>query len=179
MICAEKSVALQHISRHLVAHGSKKWKGVRANFPTISESSFWRFVREAKAQMGEQNLADTMEKSLSACELVDRSEAIGSSAALGGPDYLAALRSLYRDTMMLRTHALNADQSVRNPAVLDRSIRTRLKLLAQAVRLERQIQDLVCQNFFNAVVDEVAAEAPGAAHRIIERLRRLSKPTTS
>jgi hypothetical protein len=46
--------------------------------------------------------------------------------------------------------------------------------------LERQIQDLVCvQNFFNAIVEEIAAEAPSTAHRIIERLRRLNHPTTS
>jgi hypothetical protein len=107
--------------------------------------------------------------------LADTSAAIESTAALGGLDYLAALRILYHDANMLRAHALNVDQSVRNPAVLDRSIRTRLKLLSQAVRLERQIQDLVCvQNFFDAIVDEIAAEAPMAAHRIIGRLRNLN-----
>jgi hypothetical protein len=44
--------------------------------------------------------------------------------------------------------------------------------------LERQIQDLGrTQKFFNAIVDEIAAEAPTVAHRIIERLRRLNNST--
>jgi hypothetical protein len=176
--CVEKNSALEDICQHLVANGSKKWKCVRTRYPNISEASFWRFVREAKAQIGERNLVDAIGKGISENAIPDTSQVIEGRSNLGGLDYLAALRSLYRDADRLCAHALNADGSVRNPVVLDRTIGTRLKLLVQTVRLERQIQDLGrTQKFFNAIVDEIAAEAPTVAHRIIERLRRLNNST--
>jgi hypothetical protein len=179
VICVEKNSALEDISQHFAVHGPKKWKGVRTRYPTISESSFWRLVREAKAQCGERELANAVGRNLTEYALAETGDALDPKPTRGGCDYLAQLRGLYRDANRLRAHALNADESVRNPAALDRSIKIRLKLLSKGVRLEQQIRELVrMQNFFDAVIDEIAAEAPGTARRVVDRLRGLNQSTT-
>jgi hypothetical protein len=70
---------------------------------------------------------------------------------------------------------MHRDGNVRNPALLDRSIRVRLKLLRQGLELEARIFSATTQRaFYEALVAEIAAEAPELHKRLVDRLRGFS-----
>jgi hypothetical protein len=95
-------------------------------------------------------------------------------------DFLDAYHCLWADARKLRSHALYTDGRVRSPAVLDRAIRIRLKLLKQGLDLERQIFSARAQRaFFEALVAEVAAESPELRSRLIARLRDFNQALDS
>jgi hypothetical protein len=169
MLHAEKSQGLADIRSHLKLNGSRKWGALRKQYDMVSEPTWWRWVREAKSQIGTNFFADSVRQNLGkSC----------SDSPGGDPqesDFLSAYIGLWSDASRLRTHALHVDGRVRNPAVLDRAIRIRLKLLRQGLELERQIFSARAQRaFYDALVEEIATESPALQRRIISRLRRFN-----
>jgi hypothetical protein len=174
MIHPEKSQALAAIRSHLQLNGPRKWGGLRNQFGKVSEPTWWRWVREAKAQIGTHVLADSPRQTLSKNSL--DSQGVESQSC----DFLFAYAGLWADAAKLRTHALHIDGRVRNPAVLERAIRIRLKLLRQGLELERQIFSARTQRaFYDALMEEIATESPELQRRLINRLRAFnSQPKT-
>ena len=177
-MCPEKYVAIADIRRHLTTVGSKNWRVVRARYPRISSASFFRYIREAKANefIDENALVLSHRPSIP-----DRHQLISSELAVANTDpvphrldYLTNLRELFADASALRAYALNDDLTVKFPLIFDRALRIRLKLILQAVRLTRQIYDgRNVQKFMDALVDEVALESPELQRRVIGRLRSM------
>ncbi len=90
-------------------------------------------------------------------------------------DFLSAYHGLWADATKLRIHALNREGHVRNPAVLDRAIRIRLKLLSQGIELEARILSAGAQRaFYEALIAEIADESPELHRRLVNRLRDFS-----
>jgi hypothetical protein len=159
MIHPLKSQALADIRAHLQESGSKNWGALRTRLNFVGPATFWRWVRETKTQI--------------VPELIG-----GSARRRGGEprfDFLSAYHGVWTDAMMLRTHALRQDGNVRNPALLDRCIRVRLKLLRQGLDLEARIFSAGAQRaFYDGLVAEIAAESPALHKRLINRLRAFS-----
>jgi hypothetical protein len=156
MMHPRKSQALIDIRAHLQENGSKNWGALQARLEFVGPATFWRWVRETKAQIAPELLG-------------------GTSRRRGGEprfDFLSAYHGVWADAMMLRTHALHQDGNVRNPALLDRCIRVRLKLLRQGLDLEARIFSAGAQRaFYDGLVAEIAAESPALHKRLISRLR--------
>jgi hypothetical protein len=156
----QKSRALIDIRAHLQENGSKNWGALRSRLDFVGPATFWRWIRETKAQI--------------APELIG-----GSTRRRSGEprfDFLSAYHGVWADAMMFRTHALHQDGNVRNPALLDRCIRVRLKLLRQGLDLEARIFSAGAQRaFYDGLVAEIAAESPALHKRLISRLRTFSE----
>jgi hypothetical protein len=180
MICAGRYAAIDDIKRHIVTVGSKHWAVVQARHPEVSPASFWRFVREAKRDLAAEDMRVVCEKGVRSAPCSDQGGGPGDVAvfeANGVPrriDFLGAYREMFADVGALRRSALNADGSVRSPAILDRSIKRRLALIRQAVKLSQQIYAVRnMQTLFDTLVDEIASESPELRGRLLARLRQL------
>jgi hypothetical protein len=174
---------VRDVRRHTMLVGTRKWRPVREKWSAISESSWWRLVREVKRDMAR----------VSAITVCRKKGATGSTSAAendrpsghqpaGTADSLTCdfthlwmVEELPRDAMTLREAALNPDGTIRDHEMLDRSIILRNRLLNRAVNPKsKAYENLRAGAFFESVIDAVRQEAPDVSHRIIDRLRRLS-----
>jgi hypothetical protein len=175
MIFVSKIAIAEDAKKHIVAVGSRRWGVVRARHPGVSESTFWRAVRSAKADLAAEDMRTVSEQG-TPCAHTDGEDAAGGVAA-GIPlrvDYLEAYRQLFADVTKLRRSALNADGSVRLPAIFDRSIKTRLVLVARSVKLMNQIYSLRnVRMFVDALVLEIESAPPDLQRRLKGRLLQL------
>jgi hypothetical protein len=156
----QKLQALADIRGHLRQHGSKNWGTLRTRLNFVGAATFWRWIREAKAQ--------------TAPELIARY----GLRRVGEPrlDFLSEYHCLWADAMKLRTHALRSDGNPRHPALLDRAIRIRIKLLRQGLDLEARIYSADAQRaFYDGLMAEIAKESPAVQRRLIERLRAFNR----
>jgi hypothetical protein len=178
MICHGRFAIAEDAKKHLAAVGSKNWGVVRARHLGVSESTFWRAVRSAKADLAADDMRTVSEHGVRAH--ADRRDASGIVAAgtqgvpLRVDSWEAAHRQLFADVWALRQSALNADGSLRLPAVFDRSIRTRQALIARSVKLRAQIFSLRnIQMFFDSLIAELQMESPDLRRRLLARLQQL------
>jgi hypothetical protein len=156
----QKAQALGAIRAHLEQNGSKNWGALRSQLDFIGPNTFWRWIRETKAQIAPELLCGSPRR------------------RRGEPrfDFLSAYHGLWCDAIMLRTHALHSDGNIRCPALLDRAIRVRLKLLRQGLELEARILSAAAQRaFYDGLVAEIAAESPALHERLMSRLRDFSR----
>ena len=170
------------IRRHLVATGSKHWRQVRERHRG-SEATFWRAVREVKAEAANSNIRAVVCAHTAVVRAAPLSPlpeclppaAMGSEARPKHFGYMRAYMELFADVDALRACALTADGVIKKPAVFDRALRTRLKVLVAALRYERQVYDLRrVQSFVDALMEEIAIESPDLQRRLVARLRRQS-----
>jgi hypothetical protein len=179
MICRGRFTVAEDAKKHIAAVGSKNWGVVRARHPGVSESTFWRAVRYAKADLAAEDMRTVSEHGIRAHP--DREDASGVVAAGGTQaiplraDYWeAAHQQLFADVWALRQSALNADGSLRSPAVFDRSIKTRLALIARSVKLMNQLYALRnVRMFFDSLILEIQSESPDLQRRLLARLQQL------
>jgi hypothetical protein len=181
MICAGRYAAIDDIKRHIVTVGSKSWAVVQARHPEVSPASFWRYVREAKRDLAADEMRVVSEQGVRAAPYPDQGGGSGDVAAFeahGKPhrmDFLGAYREMFADVATLRQSALNADGSVRSPTIFDRSIKRRLALIAQSVKLSQQIYAVRnVQIFVDTLMDEIASESPELQRRVAARLQQLA-----
>jgi len=175
MVHINKQRALTDIRLHLRLSGSTKWASLRNTYAAVSEATWWRWVRRAKAQIGSQGLRAKIKQGIGSIDgtLGDRPGGI-VYGGLGRLDYLGSLHQQFADAEKLRLRALNADGSVRDPNGLDRAIRVRLKLLSRSVKLEARIYAVKqVQKFYDALLAEIAQESPDLQRRIANRLTVL------
>jgi hypothetical protein len=169
MVHSERTQVIADIRTHLRINGSRNWAAVRGRYDSIPPATWWRLVRAVKEQLGVEHVI-SCPRQLSVEPVTTRQYRRGR-----GFDLLAAFHSLFTDAERLRAHCLDGDGGLRNPVVFDRSIRTRLKLLKQAVKLEQQILNVTAQQaFYEALIAEIAAESPKLQRRLINRLRGFS-----
>lgn len=180
-------------------HEQSKWRWIRQarnEAPTASEltnardrlvASVKKFPTTTRAQkMGKERLDPSAE------EIVDHLPATPSPAyiakhgdeGLRTIDFVAEIKSLYRDATMLRAYAvkLRADpdsgemrEVIQNPAAFDKSIARRADLLETAIRAVQEVWDLrTMQNFYETIIDEIGKESPDCQRRIMQRLAELN-----
>jgi hypothetical protein len=167
MVHPKKTYALGEIRAHLQQTGCRDWDSLRRRLNFIAPATFWRYVKRVRAQTPPELIAS------SGPRLGNRlSRSPGTDRRF---DFLGAYQGLWADATRLRSHALDSDGNVRNPAILDRSIRVRLKLLKKGLELEARIFSGGAQRaFYDGLVAEVAAESPALYARLVSRLRGFS-----
>jgi hypothetical protein len=182
MICADKFAVVEDAKKHIAAVGSKCWGVVRTRHTGVSASTFWRAVRAAKAELAAEDMRTVAEQGIrnprSYRDLENQPGDVAAADAQAIPlriDYLEAYRQLFADVGALRQSALGADGSVRSPAIFDRSIKTRLALIARSVKLMNQIYCLRnVRMFFDGLILEIELEAPDLRRRLLARFQQLS-----
>ena len=92
--------------------------------------------------------------------------------------FAAKFAALWADVEVMRNSAVRRTDEgarVRDPAMLERAIKFQSELMVLSIETMKEVADLtVSTNLWQAVVDEVAAESPDCALRVMRRLQRLS-----
>jgi hypothetical protein len=98
-------------------------------------------------------------------------------------DFLLEFNRLYADCEMLRAYSIKEEvigvgqtkEAVKNPMTFDKSIARRASVLELGIRALQQIWDTRMMNtFYETIINEIRAEAPEVAERIIRRLAALN-----
>jgi hypothetical protein len=184
---------MDDIAAHLASRGPREWETVRARWPEVSRATFFRLVKTFRDRPADPARLEEARR-----ELAHRAagEAEAGKAAAGSPlpappspdwlakngdhgrgqlDLMGRLQRLFDDADRLRTFSLSPDgKGVRNPLYFVQSASLAEKLINTALRAWREVYDLQrTQDFYNAIIEEIAAESPDCAKRIMGRLARL------
>lgn len=122
---ADRFCVIEDAMKLIAAVGSERWGVVRNRHPGVSTSTFWRAVWSAKADLAAEGMRIVSEQgSRNARAHPVRGDASGYAAAADTPafplrvDYLHSYQILLAVVTALRQCAMNADGSVRAPAIV-------------------------------------------------------------
>jgi hypothetical protein len=184
---------LDDIANHLSRTGPRDWEAIRARWPDLSRATFFRLVKAVRGRPAAPDRLKEARRELEERAAAATSEGDGKGSPLPMPpsadwlaksgdvgrgqlDLMGQLRRLFDDAERLRTFSLSPDgKAVRNPLYFLQAASLSDKLVNTALRAWREIYDIQrMQNFYNAIIEEIAAESPDCAGRIMERLARIN-----
>jgi hypothetical protein len=164
----------QAIRAHLRSHGPKGWATVRSRFTEVSDSTFWRSVRRIRA--GPEALPSTGEARRRLAAHVTSAVGIRPAPTSRRPVLALQLQQLFDDVDLLRSFAMK-DGRIKNPHLFNQAIVLRERAIVATVRCsEAVLQQEEAAGFFEALIDEVSAESPATARRIMVRLAAFQNP---
>jgi hypothetical protein len=189
----EKREVILEIERHLMRVGEKDWREVRAKYPGVPESTFFRYVAEAKRKLADPQLVEEARQKLTERAAATPAEVKLTAAAAclpvapspdfiakSGPkgivsiDLLEKFELLYADAVKLRDYSLNEEDKIRNPLYFTQSITSRDRILNTALSAMRAIWDLRrMQNLYDAIIEEIGRVSPELQQAVVERLAEL------
>lgn len=194
---AENKVDVAALERAIVAHvsecGMAKWSLVRAQFPDISDSSFWRavkrFQKDATGALGRQSKKETqrvIREVQRAKDYLPTAMAPGTVINHGvenvgaAIDYLQQLNEALKAADLLSDAALTIDadgnMKVKSTKTLMNSARIRLDSVKAAATVMTVLVDVKrMEQFFQAVIEEVGKVSPEAQEEILNRLGDLNR----
>lgn len=184
----KKDAAVKLLREQIAKHGSEvAVHEVRKIYSNVARQTWNKWVHEAgcsaisvsctKARKAARHLPAAPSPAYISARPVE---------ARKGIDFMSRLEFLYDDAEKLRNWAVkqteNADgtqgEAIKNPTFFAQSIKLRSDLLENAVKTVQQFYNLQrMQRFYDTVLEEIAAESPEMAKRIIERLERLDAET--
>jgi hypothetical protein len=185
---------MQEIADHLAAVGSHDWTAIRSRYGEVPDTTWWRWVRQVKADAADQErLAaakrDLIERALSTSEADKLLSIARNLPASVSPDFiakngseghqsldiLAHFNELYADAMLLREYAMDSDGRVKAPVFFAQAINLRDSLLNTAMKAAQMVWDLRrMQQFFDIIVEEIGNESPTTKLAILDRLKKLN-----
>lgn len=179
---AQKSKAFVEIANHIKNVGDEGWEQLRKKYPKVPRSTWYRWVQSVKRTLGtdKQDLDEAARVALEAADHLPAAPSPSYVAKAGANaksnmDFMQRLDQLYSDSEMLREFAVR-DGKVVSPKFFGHSITLRRGLLETALKAMSEVWDLrQMQNFYDAVLDEVAKESPECAQRILDRLRTMNE----
>lgn len=172
------------VTEHLLLNGSADWQPVRDRFPSVSDSTFWRIVRDAKKASG---LGEAKHHAKKVANVVKKAkEEIGvtippSVVQARGPenvsmavDYAAQVAKALLVADKLEAHAMNKEGGIRMPMLLKDSARIRL----DSMRTLAQVGEFLDggrrqEQFFSEFMAELAEESPEFQIRVMRRLHKV------
>ncbi len=179
MAIAEQQELVAAIAAHLEKGEEGNWSAVREQFPAVSDASFWRYVR--KVRTGDVGMPLKKARQRLEAHIISTAasaNAIEKRQTPGGPwrnlDVLAHVARGFDDVELLRRYATTANGEIKNPVIFSQCIGLRDRLVATAVKCGEAViaMDRLAETM-DLLVDEVAAEAPDCARRIMTRLAVL------
>lgn len=193
-----RAQALKDIEAHLAEFGPTNWGDLRQKYASVSEPTWWRWVKKAKeTAAGQEAIAEAKKKAAERMSAVEKRKlthevekylpaapsphyiAKNGESGMQTIDFLAEYHSLRNDALMLREFSIRRDEDgnekIKIPAFFTKSADMRQSLLETAIRATKEVWDLkMMARFYDACLEEIAAESPEVAHRITERLARLN-----
>lgn len=197
----QKAAIIEAIRQHLLLVGPRDYESLQAKFPGISRPTFFRYLKTAREQMeavaaaespgalklAQQRIRAAMpsagqtQKEIQSHLPVAPSPAVVSANAGDAArafQFFSFFNNIVSDAELLRSTTVKANpdgtESVRNPAMLEKSMRGRLAILdtylhsVEAVYNMDRIRDL-----YNLIVEEVGKVSPELQQAVLVRLREL------
>ena len=177
-----KAAAMAAIVDHLKRIGAQDWALVRDVFPDIAPATFWRMVAVAKKQLLASNIKPA--------DPADGAVANGFNATTARLPQMPNLRTVYGQAAIdpqdilgaCLAHAVELIGHARAPDGRLRSAKLLLaasKHMADVLRVAATVSSVLSDErrvraFYRAILDELAAESPEFAARIVARLERLN-----
>ena len=166
------------ITIHLKNVGPKKWDLLRADFPEISNATFWRRVKEVRQELEEPLVAET--------PAVDQLGTAGSTdhvqehiTQFGFFAHLQQglrLRRLFADAEILRQQSLDKQGKILNHTMYTKSITLREKLLNSELQMMEKWATINHQTeFYSKFVEVVSAASPEVAKKVMIALAGLNE----
>ena len=188
-----KAACKAAILDHLDHAGPREWNAVRSAFPDVPHATFWRLVRDVKAEAmaskvqaappgddqdavqgaiidktldeGRRVIAQTLREPPRVRDLLGQ-DAIDPRAVLA--DCLANARAVI-------DHAQPDGGRVRQPKLLLAASRLMADVLRTAAAVsETLLEEGRIRDFYRMIMEEIAAESPACAARIAARLEALN-----
>jgi hypothetical protein len=181
MACPERTRQVQEaIVDHLKNVGAHDWEEVQKDFLDVPTSSFWRYVKKAKAQL-ERPVAPNV-----VTDLFSQGESAGEQREpWDKPELNGAFRllkhaqrfyELHADILALRHHALDTDGRIRDPQLFAKTIRLRNQLLKDELNVVDGLNVTdVNTRFLDSVIETVAKASPEVAQAIMISLNQLNE----
>lgn len=181
------------IVAHVTTHGMAKWALVRADFPDVSDSSFWRavtkFKKGATGALGRSSKKATqrvIKEVHRANDLLPVNVAPGTVIQHGvqnvseAIDYLQQLNEALKAADLLRDAALTVDADgntkVKSTKTLMNSARIRLDSVKTASTVMVFLADVKrLEEFFKAVIEAVGQVSPETQEEILNRMGDLNR----
>lgn len=183
--------AKKAISKHLAKHGPNDWDKVRAKFPGVADSTWWRWVRDVRDAPASKEALASARKRMSALVRGEPDKISSLSAGLPAPpsaaafakngteaiaalDFFRAAAGLFEDAEKLRAYSLNSAGEIKIPLFFEKSIKSRLDILGKAADLLERIYSIQeQQRFFKAIEEFVMDEPPDVQRRLVGKLRAV------
>ena len=183
-----KAACQAAIKDHLKHAGSREWSTVRDAFGDVSTASFWRWVRAAKA---ETLLHRVQALPLGAAQdaVIDETFAQDHRNLVNGLrepprlrdlcaaaiDPQAVLEACLKNANEVVDHARASDGKIRSPKLMLAAS----KLMADVLRTAAAVSSVLLderrvRDFYRAFMEEIKAESPELAARILARLEALN-----
>src|SRR5207302_10348852 len=128
-----RNALVADIAAHLLTHGPKRWGIVRANFPHVSQSTFYRCVKEVKAATAAasgrplpaqaENSGQNSRPDICQATFISPRPAFLETGR--AHDVFQELRELADDAEALRRYATDEKGEIRNPRAFVESAKMR------------------------------------------------------
>ena len=200
----QKPAVMLAINEHLNLHGPKNWSPVQERFPDVSAATFWRWVKEAKANIetaaGKQgNAALALKQKQIRSQVELRPERVQREIraqlpvapspaviAASSPElmretfnFMAFFHEIVADSKLLRESTVIKDAEgntrLRNPMMMDKSIQRRLSIMETYLHSIETIYNVErLRELYNLIITEVGKVSPDLQRVILVRLRELN-----
>ena len=193
-----RAQALKDIEAHLAEFGPTNWGELRQKYSGVSEPTWWRWVKRVKeTTAGQEAIAEAKKKIIEKLPPAEKPLSDSPVAkylpAAPSPHYiakngdvgmqtinfLAEYHELRNDAILLREFSTKQDEygtvRIKIPTFFIKSAEMRQSLLETAIRATKEVWDLkMMARFYDAILEEIAAESPEVAQRITDRLAKLN-----
>lgn len=193
--------AVEFIRQHLFEHGTEDLRPIYEHWEArgVPHNTVWGWIRQVKmAGPGKPQLqaaALRIEEALADEDIGQHLPAAPSPAYIASSgqrglrnlDILAGLQRAQADCDMLRDHSIKmvADpdtgeerEAIKNPLLFEKQISRRLNVMETALKAMNEVWNLrQMQAFYETVIEEIQAESPETARRIMLRLAKLNSRT--
>jgi len=180
----DKQDVLNEIREHLLTCGPRDWGHLRQRHASISEPTWWRRVREAKALIRGQQLTIPQSRKVVSVGGPKAYEppapgVVAANVLAGGVrdmDHAVLYQDLYDEAERLRSYALSPDGSIRHPNAFERAVKLKARLAMQGAQVISHMYGIKSSlAFYDALVEEISLELPDIRKRLIDRLHCFGK----
>ena len=181
-----KSACRDAIRDHIARHGAGNWDPLLREFEDVAPATFWRLVKAGKAEAlaGKAKGINARADALAGDGLRAAAAALPVVPGVGdlcgaAIDPQAVLNDCLRHAQAVIEYAKGTDGRLRSPKLLLAASRAMAETLRTAAAVsavlldERQTRD-----FYRAIMDELAAEAPELRARVAARFEALTSGAT-
>lgn len=194
-----RAEAVAWIRNHLFVNGEKDLRPIYERYEKgqgIAHHTVWGWIRQVKsAGPGKPELTAAVAR----IDEVLSDENIGKhlpvapspnyiarsgERGLRNLDILAELHNVQSDAMMLRAHSVKIEsdpetgeerEKIKNPLLFEKQMQRRLNVIDTTLKAMGEVWNLrTMQAFYETVVEEIQAESPETARRIMQRLAALN-----
>lgn len=184
-----KAACKAAILDHLDHAGPREWNAVRSAFPDVPHATFWRLVRDVKAEtlvrkvqalppgpeqdaVIDKTFADDHRAIIQSLREPPRLRDLFGQDAI---DPQVVLAACLQNARAVIDHAQPDGGKVRQPKLLLAASRLMAETLRTAAAVSETLQDeRKVRDFYRAIMEEIAAESPAVAERIAARLEALN-----